>query len=203
MAKVFIQESTLTAIGDAIRTQTGTTAKIAPGDMPTKILGIETGGGGYEPTDTELKLDGDMTMAFASNKFNWVIENYGDRIYMSNCYPLTKMFYNSSYLQAIPFTLTYSNVQNTSDVSEIFSGCNYLSELPAIANWKPVSIQSIFKDCWFLREVPDSFVNSINWTSFEAITSKYGAKAQGMFEGCKSLRKFPVGMIHFANCEIS
>lgn len=203
MAKVFIQESTLTAIGDAIRTQTGTTAKIAPGDMPTKILGIETGGGGYEPTDTELKLDGDMTMAFASNKFNWVIENYGDRIYMSNCYPLTKMFYKSSYLQAIPFTLTYSNVQNTSDVSEIFSGCNYLSELPAIANWKPVSIQSIFKDCWFLREVPDSFVNSINWTSFEAITSKYGAKAQGMFEGCKSLRKFPVGMIHFANCEIS
>lgn len=203
MAKVFIQESTLTSIGDAIREKTGTTAKIAPGNMPAKIRSIETGGGGYEPTDRELRLDGDMTMAFAENKFNWVIENYGDRIYMSNCYPLTKMFKNcSNLITKIHFKIRYSNTQNNGDVSEIFSGCAYMPELPEIENWKPTSLNQLCYECMSLREVPDSFVNAINWTNFEAVTSKYGAKAQEMFYGCKSLRKFPVGMIHFPNCEM-
>lgn len=45
MSKVFIEESTLTAIGDAIRGKTGGTDLIAPLDMPTEINGISTGGG--------------------------------------------------------------------------------------------------------------------------------------------------------------
>lgn len=35
----------LTAIGDAIRTKTGETAKLSLGEMPEKIKGIKTGGG--------------------------------------------------------------------------------------------------------------------------------------------------------------
>ena len=202
MAKVFIQESTLTNIGNAIREKTGKTAKIAPGNMPTEIKSIKTGGGGYNPTDAELHFDGDMTMAFASNKFNWIIENYGDRIYMANCYPLTKMFYDCNNLLSIPFTIRYSNTQDSSDVSQIFSGCCYLSELPAIKSWKPINCAQMCYDCMSIREVPDSFVNAIDWTSFEAVTNKYGAKAQEMFYGCKSLRKFPIGMIHFPKTEM-
>ena len=48
MSKVVINETTLTAIGDAIRAKTGGTDLIAPGDMPTQISGIETGSGGGE-----------------------------------------------------------------------------------------------------------------------------------------------------------
>ena len=44
MSKVFIEESTLASIGDAIREKTGTSELIAPGDMPAKISEI-TGGG--------------------------------------------------------------------------------------------------------------------------------------------------------------
>lgn len=53
MSKVFIEESTLTAIGDAIRGKTGATELIAPLDMPSEIEGIVGGGGG----DNEKFID--------------------------------------------------------------------------------------------------------------------------------------------------
>lgn len=56
MANVFIEESTLTAIGDAIRAKTGATDKIFPADMATAIEGI-TGGGEGVP-------DGYVTVTF-------------------------------------------------------------------------------------------------------------------------------------------
>lgn len=46
MSKVFIEESTLTAIGDAIREKNGTTDMIAPLDMATAITNLPSGGGG-------------------------------------------------------------------------------------------------------------------------------------------------------------
>lgn len=51
MSKVFIEESTLTAIGNAIRAKEGSTALIAPGNMATKIANLPTGGG--EPVTTD------------------------------------------------------------------------------------------------------------------------------------------------------
>ena len=44
MSKVFIEESTLTSIGDAIREKNGTTDLIAPLDMATAITDLPTGG---------------------------------------------------------------------------------------------------------------------------------------------------------------
>lgn len=46
MAKVFIEESTLTAIGNAIRNKRGITTLIDPADFAGEIEAIETGGGG-------------------------------------------------------------------------------------------------------------------------------------------------------------
>lgn len=48
MSKVSIEESTLSAIGDAIREKTGESALLSPLDMPTAISGIISGGGDYE-----------------------------------------------------------------------------------------------------------------------------------------------------------
>ena len=45
MSKVFIEESTLTSIGDAIREKNGTTDLIAPLDMAQTIIDLPTGGG--------------------------------------------------------------------------------------------------------------------------------------------------------------
>ena len=49
MAKVFIEETTLTAIGDAIREKEGTTELIPVTEMSTRISAIQGGGSGeYE-----------------------------------------------------------------------------------------------------------------------------------------------------------
>ena len=45
MAKIFIEESTLSAIGNSIRAKTGRTSKISPLNMPTEIASIQTGDG--------------------------------------------------------------------------------------------------------------------------------------------------------------
>lgn len=201
MAKVFIQEETLTAIGDAIREKTSTTAKLNPTVMPSYIRNIVSGGGGgYEPTNAELQMTGDMTLAFANDKWNWIIENYGDRIYMNDCAPLTKMFQNSDALREIPFVVRYSNASNNHDVTFMFQDCMSLMELPAIAQWRPTKLSSVCKGCYMLREIPDSFVNAIDWASFEGMTATYNVSAGSMFAECKSLRKYPMGMIHFPNC---
>ena len=46
MAKIFIEESTLSAIGNSIRAKTGKTNMIPPLSMPTEIESIQTDGGG-------------------------------------------------------------------------------------------------------------------------------------------------------------
>ena len=48
MANVFIEETTLTAIGNAIRSKTGTEDLMLPSDMPAAIDGISVGGGGSD-----------------------------------------------------------------------------------------------------------------------------------------------------------
>ena len=51
MAEYLIQDSTLTAIGDAIRSKTGGTELITPENMPTEIEGMGSGGGASTAKD--------------------------------------------------------------------------------------------------------------------------------------------------------
>lgn len=47
MAKVFIEESTLSAIGNAIREKEGSTELVPVPEMSTRILAIESGSSDY------------------------------------------------------------------------------------------------------------------------------------------------------------
>ena len=49
MAKIFIEESTLSAIGNSIRAKTGKANMIPPLSMPTEIASIQTSGGSSSP----------------------------------------------------------------------------------------------------------------------------------------------------------
>lgn len=44
MANVYLKDSTLTSIGDAIRSKNGTTTKYKPSEMPAAITAISGGG---------------------------------------------------------------------------------------------------------------------------------------------------------------
>lgn len=195
MGKVVINETTLTAIGDAIRTQTGGTDLIAPGDMPTQILAIEgggTGGGGYEPTDAELTLTGDCQNRFANGGWDWVLREYGDKITTNGIYSMQNMFGGSNVTE-IPFDI---NCAPNGDMiaTSIFQGCNKLRSIGTIRNGQFIRPGYLFDNCQMLRYLP-TFEN----TTWNSKTEKYHAMTN-MFNQCYSLRSIPEELLKELYC---
>lgn len=79
MATYRIEDSTLTAIGDAIRTKRDSDALIAPEDMASAILGIDTGGGGGIKVDVgSFKLEKSSTSASSGSSCVYVDHKLGE-----------------------------------------------------------------------------------------------------------------------------
>ena len=58
MAQVFIEETTLSSIGDAIREKGGTSELISPLDMPNAISNLPSGGGGGDIPEEAYTISG-------------------------------------------------------------------------------------------------------------------------------------------------
>lgn len=61
MANVYLKDSTLTSIGDAIRSKNGTTTKYKPSEMPAAITAIS--GGGTPVTKKRFKIENPITLS--------------------------------------------------------------------------------------------------------------------------------------------
>ena len=70
----------LTAIGNAIREKTGKSDLLTLDQMPTEIRSITTAQGIYIPTDEDLTFKENSRYLFAYDNYNWIIENYADKI---------------------------------------------------------------------------------------------------------------------------
>lgn len=148
MAKVFIEESTLTSIGDAIRAKTGATELISPADMATEIEGIESGGG----TEVEpIVLTGNCEYECISEIASKYIELYGDTITTNNITNVKSMFYNNNTIQDIPFSI---NITSNS-LSNSFYGCRELKTIGEIVSNSTVktSLSQTFYDCVNLKKI--------------------------------------------------
>ena len=114
MGKVFIEESTLTAIGDSIRSKTGKTDMISPLHMPTEIASIQGGGdeynAGYAAGYEAMKLAVDMSDV--TYRFNETVASYP-----GNWYRISLNFTDANgvaYNQIYTFTSTSKiNIQYT------------------------------------------------------------------------------------------
>ena len=188
MSKVFIEESTLTAIGNAIRGKTGETALIAPLDMPTEINGISTGGGTLPPE--AFNITGDCSYRFKNNSWNWFINNYGSQVTTNNITHCNQMFSNSNEITTIPFSIncTPSSAMNC---AEMFRGCKQLTALPEITVYIE-KMDNMVNNCYCLREIPDSYSETFDFSHFNATTE---ASASYIFAYCYSLRKIPSGFL--------
>jgi hypothetical protein len=69
MSKVFIEESTLSAIGDAIRAKSGGTELISPADMATAITNLSSGG-----------IESLASTNFLNGKHGWVSTDFSPTI---------------------------------------------------------------------------------------------------------------------------
>ena len=191
MSKVFIEESTLTAIGDAIRSKTGGTELIEVPNMATQIEAITTGGGSREDyvPDSALVLSGDCKYKFYKNGWGWFIEKYANQITTNNITDCSYMFFLNSKIEEIPFDFNFLYPPGTYDYQPsnfMFSSCDKLKTIGKLINWYPSAIQNVFYGCNNLRYLPE-LVNP-NWNRIQ--TYPY-ANCSTTFQNCYSLRSIP------------
>lgn len=184
MSKVFIEETTLSAIGDAIRGKTGKTELIAPLSMATEISSITTGGGGDIEVDP-IELTGDCPYGAAGAVAGAYIKLFGDTISTKDITKAEYMFYRNS-AKEIPFDINFK-ANTRVDMDNMFQYSN-IEEVPAMTNVYPESANNLFNSCKYLRYVPDDFGDDWDWSR---INSYIYSGIGGVFAYCWSLRKIP------------
>jgi hypothetical protein len=213
MSKVFIEETTLTNIGAAIREKTGKNDLIAPSDMPKEIRGIVSGGGGGEDFEP-IVLTGNCKYACNGALAIKFIELYPDKIttdkmndtsYMFTDYPLTEIPFNINLVSnstIAAMTNMFSNAKNLKYISDItytptsytdaaylIYNCSSLEHLPYIYNFYPSAMPNFCAHCYILKEIPDDYFDTWN---FNRIKTYNYSTVNSIFAYCYSLRKIPV-----------
>lgn len=201
MAKVFIEETTLTAIGDAIRGKTGKTDLIDPANMSTEIAGIEAGGGGVEPPESAFLISGNCQYKYAGDSWCWFMDAYKNKIQTKDITNMMDMFRQDSLT-----TLTWQQKNFTEfpfvfNVKDIYQFTNAFSQLqltespkirgtikwssnPDFTNWLSGLRVESFDDL-FLPEM-------LNGYSELKINSQYSVpKVNSMFANCTKLTHIP------------
>ena len=211
MAKVFIEETTLTNIGNAIRSKEGTTALIPVNDMATRIEAI-SGGGGGDITDEELTIKGNCSYRFSNNGWNWVIDKYGNRMTTDSITRCFHMFEYCDQLDEIPFTLNLDLSKNSDsyDFTYFLNGCSKLTTLPKLNVISPIpmpgsqyaslKINSMFFNCHNLKHIPEDYFDPIlpegYWDKYNSFTDLSGISDYA-FGGCYSLRSISPKLLKF------
>ena len=196
MAILTIKNDTLAAIGDAIREKTGKSDLIAPGDMPNEIRGIETGGGDIEVEP--IVLSGDCSYSCSGPVGSAYVKNFGNTITTTDITNANNMFRNSS-VEQIPFDINcrYLNIASNFyvDLYYMFYYCENLKTVPKINNCHVSKLQYLFSYCKNLREIPQDFCDTWGWKFIDTTTSSLYGDSSYMFDGCMSLRKFPMELM--------
>ena len=86
----------------------------------------------------------------------------------------------------------------------MFASNTNLTAVPKLNGCKVNDMSEMFNGCYNLREVPDWFVNQIDWSYVEAMDSyQDGGHADKLFRYCCSLRKYPLEIVKHANPKCS
>ena len=201
MAKVFIEETTLTAIGDAIREKTGSTDLIAPGSMPAEIKSIVSGGGSGDGDIPEeaLVITGNCQYRFANNGWNWFIEKYGNKITTQDVIDTSYMFRGIS-MSEIPFEINCKTpgAYDTPYQQYMFSE-SQLTTLPKINNMTPYNMNYFMSYATCIESLPDDYGADWNWDKVDEATGAYGANFSNMFGNCYKLRNIPYAFLSHGN----
>lgn len=196
MSKVFIEESTLTNIANAIRGKDGTTALISPLDMPSKITNLPTGGGGgdVEP----IVFTGDCQYKCAGGLSATYIEKFGNTISTSDVLSPSYMFYKNP-IKRIPFAIN-GKISALSAMSNMFYDADQLEEAPEINTFYPNTLNSMFYNCKRLRSLPANFGE--NW-DYTRLTTSTSSETKSIFSSCYSLRSIPSSFLKKLTCDVA
>lgn len=199
MAKVLVNESSLTGIANAIRGKNGETTTYKPSEMAAAITAIPSGGG--DLPEEALTISGNCSYRFANGGWDWFIENYGSQVTTSDITNVDYMF-NKSKVTNIPFEINFTNGITHNPLREMFSWCTALTNIPKINNSTPDDLSGIFTQCNCLRYLPDGITNWFDWSYLESLTSAFSGSQSNMFQACFSLRQIPVDFLSHGNPNI-
>ena len=173
----------LVAIGNAIREKTGKDGLLALDQMPDEIRNISGGGG----TDIEpIVLTGDQSYGCAGQVAGDLIEKLNPPISTLDLTDAAGIFSRST-VKRIPFSINFKTGV-VSSLENAFKGAKNLESLPEINNCKPSSINELFYKCERLKEIPENFIDSWDFSQLQGSSYSY---ATSLFSACYSLRKIP------------
>ena len=193
MPNVLVNDSSLTAIGNAIRAKNGETTTYKPAEMAAAITAISGGSSGYVPTDADLKLTGNCQELFSENKLKWLIDNYGNRITTEKITSTAYMF--SSFIgNNVPFQINSGYELNC---SYMFYLGGIKQNLPKIVMTKTtdyVSTAANIFNSYIYDNIPDDYFNSM----VSAKIYQY-VGMNSMFKSAKHITKVPSSWFTFAD----
>lgn len=187
MSKVLINETTLSAIGDAIREKGGTTALIAPQNMPDAIQALVIGNvdTGDIP-ETAFALSGRCDNWDYEGKWDWFCELYGSKIkcdtYITSA---SGMFYGTE-LKSIPFDIYLGGDSIYHDCSKMFMLASNLSSVSGLTVYRPNDLSYMFYDCGLLKTISWT-IGSTSYINYDSISGDFDY----MFANCKKLTSIP------------
>lgn len=185
MAKVLVNESSLTGIADAIRGKNGSTDTYKPSEMAAAITAISGGGGsGVDIPEEAFLISGNANYWDYNGKWDKFITAYADKWSTSNIIDASYMF-NGCKLAQIPFEI---NLGNYPRLANVFSNSNITTLPTIIGNNIVVQSTSGFLNSSKIKSIPNDYFNFISdvYGSFSALDN--------MFNSCKYLRNFPTSV---------
>lgn len=180
MSKYVIDNDTLIAIGDAIRTVEETTDSIPVVDIPDRILALE------KPGANEMILSGNLSYALTSNCWE---DKLLKKIQTQDITDAFHLFDGNSSITTIPFDLNFKSSSSYHNMNYMFKECSKLEKLPMVYNAKPRTIDDIFYGCRKLtKEEMTTFLNSLDYSYMENNKTYYEHRFSEFFYACYSLR---------------
>lgn len=128
-----IKDTTLTAIGDAVRAKGNTEDKILVSDLATAISNLPTGGGEEYFTDEELTFTGNCSHLFSYDKWKSILEKEKSRIKIKNPSDLTSLLEGCSG-EDYSFLIIEGDGKTANYASSMFSNNPNLEKLPKVSN---------------------------------------------------------------------
>ena len=181
--QVLVNSSSLSSIGDAIRTKKGLPAEstFTPSEMSEQINSMPV-----IPEDA-LTITGNCTDLFRDRRFAFMINTPG--VKTEDITQASNMFYYCSNITEIPFDLNF-NSDNSVSISNFFYRCEQLKKLPRFNNLDANGCSSMCYSCYELEDV--SSLVDIDLSSMK--TSKY-IQYSGLFYSTYKLKEIPYSFL--------
>ena len=190
MSKYVINDTTLTAIGDAVREKGGTTELIPVSGLADAIINLPSGGGGeVEP----IVISGDGSYACAGPMGGTYIDLFGNTVSTNEITNAQYMFYGNT-AKRIPFELNFK--ASLKDSTSIYTGvnCTYMfgnakcDYPPAINNMGVTQNNYMFYGSSII-EIPEDYMSTWAFIGRHSTSTYSGGQSQNMFQNCHRLRR--------------